>query len=84
MLIRSAPSAVFLLLPSSQLFTKEIDRRANQKVSLQQQHKFSGLFADATQSIGLTFQLPTGTVPAQIIQNNYAPQSTDDADDDLE
>lgn len=54
------------------LFTKEIDRRANQKVALQQQFKFGGLFADATQSIGLTFQLPSGTVPAQI--NPAAPK----------
>jgi hypothetical protein len=38
----------------------------NQKVALQQQHKFSGLFADATQSIGLTFQLPSGKTPAEL------------------
>jgi len=41
-----------------QLFEKESSRRANQKVALQQQVKFSGLFADAGASIGLTFALP--------------------------
>jgi hypothetical protein len=55
------------------LFEKETDRRVNQKVALQQHHKFNGLFGDATQSIGLTFQLPSGTQQAEVIARRPEP-----------
>ena len=49
------------------LFEKETARRANQKVPLQQQVKFAGLFADAGASIGLTFSLPAiSSAPAAV------------------
>lgn len=41
------------------LFDKESGRRENQKVALQTQRKFAGIFDDAHASIGLTFALPS-------------------------
>ena len=46
------------------LFDKESGRRENQKVALQMQRKFGGIFEDAQASIGLTFALPSTVAPA--------------------
>jgi len=47
------------------LFEKELTRRANQKVALQQAVKFGGLFADSSASIGLTFALPAPSIAVE-------------------